>query len=135
MGLIIKRSMKAFWNTKDWPQKPISFVSEQFLLETGFTSLMKKVPELVQHFREQCKHYVSKQYITYKHWWKFAEVNYEEEKRKGKKKNCSSNKSETNFYKIWYGLMVCRAMLGKMPYMQKRHMDEFINVSHVFIND
>ena len=31
--------------------------------------------------------------------------------------------------------MLCRAMLEKMPYMQKRHMDEFINVSHVNIND
>ena len=31
--------------------------------------------------------------------------------------------------------MLCRAMLEKMPYIQKRHMDEFINVSHVNIND
>ena len=28
-----------------------------------------------------------------------------------------------------------KAMLEKMPYIKKRHMDEFINVSHVFIND
>ena len=28
---------------------------------------LKKVEELVQHFREQCRHYVPKQNITYKH--------------------------------------------------------------------
>ena len=78
MGLIIKRNTKAFLTTKDWCQNPTSFVLEQFLLETGFTLLMlhfmldfqenegdsralKKVQELVQHFREQCKHYVLKQ--------------------------------------------------------------------------
>ena len=75
MGLIIKRNTKAFLTPKDWCQNPTSFVLEQFLLETGFTLLMlhfmldfqenegdsralKKVQELVQHFREQCKHYV-----------------------------------------------------------------------------
>ena len=37
MDLIIKRSMKAFWNTKDLSQKPAtSFVLEHFLLETGY---------------------------------------------------------------------------------------------------
>ena len=78
MGLIIKRNTKAFLTPKDWCQNPTSFVLEQFLLETGFTLLMlhfmldfqenegdsralKKVQELVQHFREQCKHYVLKQ--------------------------------------------------------------------------
>ena len=35
------------------------------------------------------------------------------------------------------GMVLCSVWgnAGKMPYMQKRHMDEFINVSHVFIND
>ena len=37
MGLIIKKSMKAFWNTKDWSQNPAtSFVLEQFLQQTGY---------------------------------------------------------------------------------------------------
>ena len=36
MGLIIKRSMKTFWNTKYWSQKPISFILEQFLVDTGY---------------------------------------------------------------------------------------------------
>ena len=31
--------------------------------------------------------------------------------------------------------MVCRTMLEKILFIQKGHMDEFINVSHVFIND
>ena len=30
--------------------------------------------------------------------------------------------------------VVCKAMLGKMPYIKKRN-GWFINVSHVFIND
>ena len=34
MELIIKKSMKVFWNTKDWSQKPTSFVLQQFLLES-----------------------------------------------------------------------------------------------------
>ena len=38
-------------------------------------------------------------------------INYEANKRKGKKKNCSLQKSETNFYKM------CMAMLGKMSYI------------------
>ena len=90
MGLIIKRSMKAFWNTKDWSQNPTSFVLEQFLLETDYpptddaprymldftenernSRKLKKVQELVQHFWEQCRHYVAKQNKTYKHWWNF----------------------------------------------------------------
>ena len=29
---------------------------------------LKQVQELVQHFREQFKHYVPKENITYKHW-------------------------------------------------------------------
>ena len=29
---------------------------------------LKKIQELVQHFREQFKHYVPKENITYKHW-------------------------------------------------------------------
>ena len=56
-------------------------------------------------------------------------------KKRGKKKNSSLDKSETNLYKMWCDLMVCTAILGKMPYMQKRHIDDFINVFHVFIND
>ena len=44
-------------------------------------------------------------------------------KRKGKNKNCSFHKSEIDLCKMWCGLMMCRAMLEKIPYMQKRHMD------------
>ena len=29
---------------------------------------LKKLEELVQHFSEQCRHYVPEQNITYKHW-------------------------------------------------------------------
>ena len=44
-------------------------------------------------------------------------------KRKAMKKTCSLCKSETNTYEIRYGLMwcLCRAMLGKVPYIQKMH--------------
>ena len=28
--------MKAFWNTQDWSQEPISFVLEQLSPETGY---------------------------------------------------------------------------------------------------
>ena len=85
MALIIKRSMKASWNTKDWSKKPTKSCSglNQFLLKTAYPAdaplyakfpesegdsrKLKKVQELVQHFCEQCRHYVPKQNI----WWKF----------------------------------------------------------------
>ena len=38
-----------------------------FLENEGDSRKLKKVQELVQHFREQCKHYVPKQDITYNH--------------------------------------------------------------------
>ena len=46
---------------------------------------LKKVEELVQYFSEQCRHYVPKQNITYKHWWK-CEINCKEDGEKGKRK-------------------------------------------------
>ena len=46
---------------------------------------LKKVEELVQHFRDQCRNYVPKQNITCKHWWK-CEINYKEDREKGKRK-------------------------------------------------
>ena len=88
MGLIIKGSMKAFWNTKDWSQAHQLCFLEQFLLETGYylpcptdapsmldfpenerdSRKLKKLKELDQHFHgEQCRYYVPKQNITYKH--------------------------------------------------------------------
>ena len=33
----------------------------------GGTKKLKKVQELVQPFKQQCRHYVSKQNITYEH--------------------------------------------------------------------
>ena len=38
-----------------------------FAENEGGSRKMKKVQELVQHFREQCTYYVPKQNITYKH--------------------------------------------------------------------
>ena len=85
MGLIIKKSIKAFWNTKDCSQNPAtsfiwsSFYNRQvtlllmlhFVLDfpenEGDSRKLKKVQELFQHFSEQCSHYVSKQNITYNH--------------------------------------------------------------------
>ena len=46
---------------------------------------LKKVEELVQHFSEQCRHYVPKENITFKHWWK-CDINYEEDREKRKRK-------------------------------------------------
>ena len=89
----------------------------------GDSRTLKKVEEPVQHFREQCKQYGLKQNITYEHWWKFDEITYEKEKRE---EVCILYKSETNLSKMWCSFMVCRAMLEEMPYMQKRHMDEFM---------
>ena len=37
----------------------------------GDSRKLKELQKLVQHFQEQCRHYVPKQNITYKHWWKF----------------------------------------------------------------
>ena len=51
----------------------------------GDSRKLKKVEELVQHFSEQCRHYVPKQNITYKHWWK-CEINCKEDREKGKRK-------------------------------------------------
>ena len=70
MELIIKRSIKAFWNTEDWPQNPTSFdfcfgavlfrdrlpywLSTQLDIpeNKGDSKKLEKVQELVQHFRE-----------------------------------------------------------------------------------
>ena len=66
---------------------------------------LKKVQELVQHFQEQCTHYVPKQNITYSIDESTRTINYEAKKRKEKNKNCSLHKSETNPYKMWCGFM------------------------------
>ena len=40
MVLIIKRSMKIFWNTKDWPQEPTSYIVwSSFYFRVGMSSL------------------------------------------------------------------------------------------------
>ena len=81
MGLISK-AQKLSKILKTSPRKPISFVLEQFLLDTCYPIMLcsmldfpenerddrklKKVQELVQHFCEQCRHYVPKENITYK---------------------------------------------------------------------
>ena len=58
MDLIIKRTMKAFWNTKDWSQKLTSFVLEQFLLETSYPtdgplcSIFQKTNEIAENRRK-----------------------------------------------------------------------------------
>ena len=63
-------------------------------------------------------------------------INYEAKKRKGKNRNCSLYKSETDLYKMWCGLMWCvRQCWEKCHVWKKRHMDDLINISHVFIND
>ena len=62
MGLIISESVKTFWNTKDW-----SHESTSFPVNEGDSRKLKKAEELLQHFSEQCSHYVLKQILTYKH--------------------------------------------------------------------
>ena len=57
----------------------------------GDSRKLEKVQELVEHLCEQCRHYVPKQNVTYKHWWKF-EINYEEKKR---------SKEKLQFAQIW----------------------------------
>ena len=83
MGLIIKRSTKAFWNAKDKWQKPIiSFFLEQFLSDTSYRTILcsmldfpeneedsrnlKNVQELIQHFSEKFRYYVPNQNVTFK---------------------------------------------------------------------
>ena len=59
---------------------------------------LKKVQELVQHFRgEQCRDYVPKQNMTYRHWWKFDIdlLESEEEKREEEKLVCTNLKLQT----------------------------------------
>ena len=73
----------------------------------GDSRKLKKVQELVQHFQEQCRHYVSKQNITYSIDQSTRLINYEAKKRREKKKNCGLYKSETNPYKMWCGLIWC----------------------------
>ena len=80
MRPIIKRSMQAFWNIKDWSKRsaPAHF-EEVFTRDSlhywcstvcsipenkGDSRKLKKVQELVQHFCEQCRHYVPKQDLT-----------------------------------------------------------------------
>ena len=63
---------------------------------------LKKVQELVQHFREQYRYNVSKQNITYKHWWEF------EKKwriKKGKRKTVVYTNLKKTSAK--YGLVLC----------------------------
>ena len=52
-------------------------------------------------------------------------------REKGKKKNCSLYKPEINLYRMW-----CVGQCWEKCHIyEKKHMDEFINVSYVFIND
>ena len=85
----------------------------------GDSRKLKKVQELIQHFREQCRMY--RNYVKLLQLCKIMyrnkisvigideslrpTINYEAKKRKGKKENCSLYKSETNLYKIWYDLI------------------------------
>ena len=64
----------------------------------GDSRKLEKVQELVEHLCEQCRHYVPKQNVTYKHWWKF-EINYEEKKRSKEKLQFAQIWS--NLYKVW----------------------------------
>ena len=68
---------------------------------------LKKIQELVQHFQEQCRYFLPKQNITYSIDESLRSNNYETKKRREKKKNCGFYISETNLYKMWYGLMQC----------------------------
>ena len=56
--------------------------------------------KLVQHFCEQCRHYVPKQIQLISIAESSRSINYEAKKRKGKKKNCGLYKSDTNLYKM-----------------------------------
>ena len=75
---------------------------------------LKKVLELVQHFREQCTYYSS---IYQKISNDGNLINYEEEKKeREKRKNCSLYISETNVYKplmvlinVMWLYVACRA--------------------------
>ena len=62
----------------------------------------KKLEESVQHFSEQCRHYVQKQNITYKHWWKF-EINYEEDRENGRRKTEANAGNNIIYTKNTYG--------------------------------
>ena len=62
----------------------------------GDSRKLKKVQELLQHFQEQCRHYVPKQNITYSIDESKRSINYEANKRRVKKKNCSLYKSDPN---------------------------------------
>ena len=139
MELKIKKSMKAFWSTKDWSQKPTSFLLDQFSLEAGYPTdappcsifqqtegdgrKLKKVQELAQYFREQCRHLCTKTKYIYIYIYiittneSLRSVNYEGKKRKGKKKNCSLYKSETNLFQMFCGLMwYLGKCWGKLPH-------------------
>ena len=81
MGLLIKGSLQAFWNTKEAYQLcseavyirdrlPYWYLVDFSEIE-GDSRKLKKVHKLIQYFCEQCRPYVFKQNITYKHWWKF----------------------------------------------------------------
>ena len=90
----------------------------------GDSRKLNKVEKLVHYFSKQCRHYVAKQNITYKHWSK-CEINHEEDREKGNR-----NKSMQNV--VWL-YVVHRAMPGKIPsYIQKRHIDEFMCFSCLY---
>ena len=72
-------------SSKEWSQKLNRFVLEQILLETGYPTDPLRL------------------------------INFEVKKRKGKKKNCSLYKSETNLFQMLRGLyVVFKAMLRKI---------------------
>ena len=119
LGLLIKRSMKADWNTKEAYQLcfgavyirvslPYWWCSLDFPENEGDSRKLNKVHKLVQRFSEQCKHYVPKQNIT------LRSINYEAKKRKGKKKTvvCIQIWNKPLQTLVW-PYVACRAMLGK----------------------
>ena len=142
MELIIKSSTKTFWNEKDRSQKPTSIVlfwssfyytdyrlvmlhaMLDFSENEGDSRKLKKMEKLVQYFSERRRDYVRQQNTTYKHWWKF-EINYEEDREKASRKMvfCTNLKRLEN---VVLPYVVCRTMVGKISYIQKRHMNESI---------
>ena len=69
----------------------------------------KKLEEWLQHFSEQCRHYVQKQNISYKHWWKFG-INYEEDRENGRRKTEANAGNNIIYTKNTYG-WVCMFLI------------------------
>ena len=61
---------------------------------------LKKVKELVQHFREQCNIMYQNKLQLVSIDESLRSIDYEAKERKGKRENCSLYKAETNLYKM-----------------------------------